>query len=92
MLAHERNSALCRLCFNHCVERFLNIGGQIICIDVLPLQFFASHCLAPKVRLPITTEKRRLLSNSSQEAKNILSFEMRCTTLDSTEDATREEG
>ena len=41
-----------RLCFNHCVERFLNIGGQIICIDVLPLQFFPSHCLAPKVGCP----------------------------------------
>src|SRR6516162_4483286 len=35
------------LCFNHCIERFLYCGRQIICIDVLPLQFFLCHCLAP---------------------------------------------
>src|SRR5262245_40443762 len=35
------------LCFNHCIERFLYCGRQIICIDVLPLQFFLCHFLAP---------------------------------------------
>jgi hypothetical protein len=25
------------LCFNHCIERLLDLGRQIICIDVLPL-------------------------------------------------------
>src|SRR5262245_32646804 len=35
------------LCFNHRIERFLHRGRQIICIDVLPLQFFPRHCLAP---------------------------------------------
>src|SRR5215472_13275156 len=35
------------LCFNHGIERFLHLGRQIICIDVLPLQFFPCHCLAP---------------------------------------------
>jgi hypothetical protein len=33
------------LCFNHRIERFLHRGWQIICIDVLPLQFFASIVL-----------------------------------------------
>src|SRR6266540_6943967 len=45
------------LCFNHCIERLLDIGRQIICIDVLPLQFFSCHCLAPNVRLPVTKPK-----------------------------------
>src|SRR4029453_15961592 len=35
------------LCFNHRIERLLHLGRQIICIDVLPLQFFPCHCLAP---------------------------------------------
>src|SRR6516225_530204 len=35
------------LCFNHCIERFLYRGRQIICIDVLPLQFFLCHCFGP---------------------------------------------
>jgi hypothetical protein len=35
------------LCFNHCIEGFLYCGRQVICIDVLPLQFFLCHCLAP---------------------------------------------
>src|SRR6476661_40897 len=35
------------LCFNHGIERLLHLGRQIICIDVLPLQFFPCHCLAP---------------------------------------------
>src|SRR5262249_35747930 len=35
------------LCFNHRIERLLHRGRQIICIDVLPLQFFPCHCLAP---------------------------------------------
>src|SRR6516225_5232923 len=35
------------LCFNHCIERFLYCGRQIIGMDVLPLQFFPCHCLAP---------------------------------------------
>src|SRR5215831_7627937 len=35
------------LCFNHLIERLLHLGRQIICIDVLPLQFFPCHCLAP---------------------------------------------
>src|SRR6516165_4240751 len=34
-------------CFNHRIEGFLHLGRQIICIDVLPLQFFACHGLAP---------------------------------------------
>src|SRR5215831_14377258 len=29
--------------FNHRIERFLHLGRQIICIDVLPLQFFPCH-------------------------------------------------
>src|SRR5262249_6131298 len=37
------------LCFNHCIERLLDIGRQVICVDVLPLQFFPSHCLASYV-------------------------------------------
>src|SRR5262245_32902815 len=48
------------LCFNHCIERLLDIGRQIICIDVLPLQFFPSHCLAPNV----AAERRRLVSET----------------------------
>src|SRR6516164_9892807 len=35
------------LCFNHRIERLLHRGRQIICIDVLPLQFFPCHFLAP---------------------------------------------
>src|SRR6478672_2967395 len=35
------------LCFNHGIERLLHLGRQIICFDVLPLQFFPCHCLAP---------------------------------------------
>src|SRR5215831_14942169 len=35
------------LCFNHRIEGLLRCGGQIICIDVLPLQFFPCHGLAP---------------------------------------------
>src|SRR6516162_8646821 len=35
------------LCFNHGIEGLLHLGRQIICIDVLPLQFFPCHCLAP---------------------------------------------
>src|SRR5262245_5389329 len=35
------------LCFNHGIERLLHLGRQIIYIDVLPLQFFPCHCLAP---------------------------------------------
>src|SRR5919201_453598 len=34
-----------RLRFNHRVEGFLHLGRQIICIDVLPLQFFPCHAL-----------------------------------------------
>src|SRR5262249_1270658 len=37
------------LCFNHRIERLLHCGRQIICIDVLPLQFFPCHCLASNV-------------------------------------------
>src|SRR6266436_1964464 len=37
------------LCFNHCIERLFDVGRQIICINVLPFQFFPSHCLAPNV-------------------------------------------
>ena len=33
--------------FNHCIERLFGLGRQIICIDVLPLQFFPCHGLAP---------------------------------------------
>src|SRR5262249_13907299 len=33
------------LCFNHRVEGFLHLGRQIVCIDVLPLQFFPCHAL-----------------------------------------------
>src|SRR6516162_5104076 len=35
------------LCFNHRIEGLLHRRRQIICIDVLPLQFFPCHCLAP---------------------------------------------
>jgi hypothetical protein len=35
--------------FNHRIERLLDRGRQVICIDVLPLQFFPCHCLAPNV-------------------------------------------
>src|SRR6516225_6144953 len=35
------------LCFNHGIERLLHLRRQIICVDVLPLQFFPCHCLAP---------------------------------------------
>jgi hypothetical protein len=31
------------LCLNHRIERLLDLGRQIICIDVLPLQFFPWH-------------------------------------------------
>src|SRR5215472_17552981 len=34
------------LCFNHGIERLLHLGRQIICIDVLPLQFFPCLSLA----------------------------------------------
>src|SRR5215831_18171999 len=33
------------LCFNHRIEGFLHLGRQIICIDILPLQFFPCHAL-----------------------------------------------
>jgi hypothetical protein len=33
------------LCFNHRVEGFLHLSRQIICIDVLPLQFFPCRAL-----------------------------------------------
>jgi hypothetical protein len=35
-----------RLCLNHRIEGFLHSGRQIICIDVLPLQFFLCHRFA----------------------------------------------
>src|SRR5436190_21416096 len=35
------------LCFSHRIERLLHRSRQIVCIDVLPLQFFPCHCLAP---------------------------------------------
>src|SRR6516162_11713119 len=38
-------------CFNHRIERLLHRGRQIICIDVLPLQFFPCHCLTPPRKL-----------------------------------------
>src|SRR5262249_2930192 len=31
--------------FNHRIEGFLHLGRKIICIDVLPLQFFPCHAL-----------------------------------------------
>jgi len=37
------------LCLNHCIERLLDLGRQIVCVDVLPLQFFPCHCLAPNL-------------------------------------------
>src|SRR5215813_12299346 len=37
----------CRLCLNHRIEGFLHCGRQIICIDVLPLQFFLCHRGSP---------------------------------------------
>src|SRR5262245_23090574 len=36
-----------RLCLNHRIEGFLHYGRQIICIDVLPLQFFLCHRCSP---------------------------------------------
>src|SRR5215831_16271939 len=33
--------------FNHCIKRLFDLGGQIICIDVLPLQFFLCHRCNP---------------------------------------------
>src|SRR5215831_13796657 len=44
------------LCFNHRVEGFLHLGRQIICIDILPLQFFPCHAL-----LQLGRRKRRTL-------------------------------
>src|SRR6478672_13443029 len=44
---HFQISLECGLCFNHRIERLLHLGRQIICIDVLPLQFFPCHCLPP---------------------------------------------
>src|SRR5262249_28763724 len=35
------------LCFNHRIERLLHLGRQIICIDVLPFQFFPCHIFSP---------------------------------------------
>src|SRR5262245_23135119 len=35
------------LCFNHRIEGLLHCGRQIICIDVLPLQFFPCHAQRP---------------------------------------------
>src|SRR5262249_9981132 len=40
-------SLKCRLCLNHRIEGFLHCGRQIICIDVLPLQFFLCHRCSP---------------------------------------------
>src|SRR5215469_6963082 len=37
----------CRLCLYHRIEGFLHCGRQIICIDVLPLQFFLCHRCSP---------------------------------------------
>jgi hypothetical protein len=37
----------CGLCLNHRIERLLHRGRQIICIDVLSLQFFLCHCCSP---------------------------------------------
>jgi hypothetical protein len=45
--------------FNHRIERLLHRGRQIICIDVLPLQFFPCHCLAPNVGTPQRERERR---------------------------------
>src|SRR5262249_54671482 len=48
------------LCFNHRIERLLHRGRQIICIDVLPLQFFPCHCLAPNAltKLKVSSSQR----------------------------------
>src|SRR5262245_34176821 len=59
------------LCSNHRIERLLHRGRQIICIDVLPLQFFPCHCLAPnaltklKVSSPQRTGRRLFCGNET---------------------------
>jgi hypothetical protein len=54
------------LCFNHRIERLLHRGRQIIRIDVLPLQFFACHCLAPNVGTSRRERERRRVSGGSE--------------------------
>src|SRR5262245_35662710 len=46
-------------CFNHRIERLLHRGRQIICIDVLPLQFFPCHCLAPNALTKLKVSSRQ---------------------------------
>src|SRR5262249_519143 len=43
------SEAFTRLAYRPCIERLFDLGRQIICIDVLPLQFFPCHCLAPNL-------------------------------------------
>src|SRR5215468_671205 len=50
------------LCFNHRVEGFLHLGRQIICIDILPLQFFPCHALL-QLAAPWGASSRRARSS-----------------------------
>src|SRR5262249_24990559 len=78
-----------RLCLNHRIEGFLHCGRQIICIDVLPLQFFLCHCcksIGPCGRLPraaagyssrsgfLTTGGSSSLSSCSSSSSSSSSF------------------
>src|SRR5262245_26942222 len=79
----------CRLCLNHRIEGFLHCGRQIICIDVLPLQFFLCHCCSPsalaagflerlpairRVRGSLTTGGSSSLSSCSSSSSSSSSF------------------
>src|SRR5262245_13616884 len=79
-----------RLCLNHRIEGFLHCGRQIICIDVLPLQFFLCHRCSPSTlgRLPrgaagyssgsgsLTTAGSSSLSSSSSPSSSSSSLSL----------------